>query len=226
MGETLCCSLIYFTSHPWPAPGWMHPPGCACLLWSHVAGWARQRTGHGALCGIAIPTGQRTAPGLLEGEGPFLLYQAQYKSTHPLVPVALRKPWSCSHLGNVGGGGSGERFRSGTEYAGEHLLPGAAGDLRDTERWSQRDIVGEPPAPAPREPGPSHWDAPTQPRERRAWQGKKALSCASNCTEGLGGTGRGFHRDPRPTAAGKGLCSGQRVSWQLLALPHPPSGPV
>lgn len=43
--------------------------------------------------------------------------------------------------------------------------------------------------------------------------------------QGLGGTG-GFHRYPRPRAAGKGLCRGQRVSGLLLALPHPHPWPL
>lgn len=112
--------------------------------------------------------------------------------------MALRKPWSCSHLGNMGGGGSGECLCSGAEYAGEHLLPSrAARDLWDTSSGIRGTSWGTP-SPAPSEPGPSHWDAPAQPSMGgKAWQEKKALSCASSCTKGLGETERGFHRYPR-----------------------------
>lgn len=179
----------------------MLTPGCACLLWSHLAAWHRQQPGHRALWDCHS-MGQHSALRLLEGEGPFLLYLAQHKSTHPLIPVAFRKPWSCSHLGDVGGGGGGECFCSGTEYAGEHLLAsGAARDLRDTSnvvRGHPGVCSGDIPEPsAPGEPQPSPqpartslWDVPPQPsREGRAQQGKKAMSCASNCTKGLGGQG-------------------------------------
>lgn len=201
MGETLCCSLIS-TSHLWPAPGQMHTPGCVFLPWSHLAGWDRQCPGHRALCGIPIPVGQHTALGLLEGKEPFLLYQAQYKSTHPLSAVALRKPWSCSHLGDVGGGGSGERFRSGAEYAGEHLLPSrATRDLWDTSRSGGHQG----------DPQPSSQRARTFPlgcthsakHRRESMAREKATELCFQLHQGLGGTRRGFHRYPRPTAAGK-----------------------
>lgn len=134
--------------------------------------------------------GQHTALGLLEGEGPFLLYLAQYKSTHPLIPVAFRKPWSCSHLGNVGGGGGGECFRSGTEYAGEHLLAsGAARDLWDTSSALRGHPVGATAQLPASQDLPAGMYPLSQAREGTDGKGKRQFSCAPNCTKGLEGQG-------------------------------------
>lgn len=191
-----------FTS---PVGGTQVPtPSCPCLQYPMaMSGWARPRLA------------SRCFASLRAGQGHFLLCQAQQKCTHPGTRVPL---WSCSYLGNVGSGGSGEGFCGGTEDAGEHFLPSrAAGDLQGTEHGHQQGTV--PRAGCPRLAPPRGAQLLRQAEEGRGGQGQAELCSASSCTqEPAVCPGGGWHSCRQGSVAGRALQGCVSLS------PIPPQG--
>lgn len=190
---------------------WMDGTGSAAgVNWEQ----GTQSGGHGMLCWLGIPHGTEYAFSACKEERDISAVPTMTQihpslnssGFHQEIPgFPLR---SCSYLGNMGSGGSGEGFCSGTEHAGEHFLPSrAAADLQDRQQQHQWSHHEGAPSVGSRRAGTFPLGCTYSAKHRRgeSGKGKKDIDCTILPTgpRCFAGPGRGFYSYPKPRAAEK-----------------------